>query len=67
MAQKCPLCGKTINPAYEADPDSVAGKYYFCRGSPGCCRATFMVHPENNWAGHGYARKQRINASPGQI
>lgn len=41
MTQNCPLCGKTVYPERDGDPDNLAGRFYFCYGNYGGCRATF--------------------------
>ncbi len=49
MTQHCPLCGKAVHAEYDADPGNLAGMFYFCRGSPDGCRATFMIHPDGEY------------------
>jgi len=41
MTQNCPLCGETVYLECDADPRNLTGKFYFCRGNSGGCRATF--------------------------
>jgi ribosomal protein S27AE len=54
MTQTCPLCGKTVYLARNADPDSLAWRFYFCRETPESCRATFMIQHDNECINNVY-------------
>jgi len=41
--KKCPFCGEIIYQEYDDDPGNLTGKYYFCCGNSGGCRATFPL------------------------
>jgi len=43
MTQNCPLCGKPVHVARYNNTGNLAGRYYFCRGTPESCRATFRI------------------------